>query len=378
MSDQQTTSRRTGAPGSARPARARALCLRRLARLGAGRLHGRRGWLDRDGRCGEHRRTAAAMSFLGRALLSNGNERPTPRKRSSPRCSGSTSKGRRRRSTSIPRCTSPPCSLAPVSSRKGSRRFRSSSTRSARTAEGARDRAPALREALAAPERLADVLRVARDDMFHAVSRRAVSGTQRGTNGKVLEILPLAPGAVCGRRRRRRGIATSVSRRWEKTLSREQVMHLRGPSWNTYSGLEMVDQAREAIGLAIATEESQSRFHANGTRPSGILSTEKSLDPGQGQDQEEHRRGLRRPRERLQDHRPRRRLDVDADQRDSGRRPDARRRGTSRWRRSAGSWRVFPQMIGYSDKTRPSPAAEAFFLAHVIHSLGRGSSVSSR
>jgi hypothetical protein len=34
------------------------------------------------------------------------------------------------------------------------------------------------------------------------------------------------------------------------------------------------------------------------------------------------------------------------------------------------AWRVFPQMIGYSDKTRPSPAAEAFFLAHVIHTPG--------
>jgi hypothetical protein len=32
--------------------------------------------------------------------------------------------------------------------------------------------------------------------------------------------------------------------------------------------------------------------------------------------------------------------------------------------------RVFPQMIGYSDKTATYASAEQFFIAHVIHSLG--------
>jgi phage portal protein BeeE len=33
-------------------------------------------------------------------------------------------------------------------------------------------------------------------------------------------------------------------------------------------------------------------------------------------------------------------------------------------------FRVFPQMIGYADKTSTYASAEQFFIAHVVHSLG--------
>ena len=39
--------------------------------------------------------------------------------------------------------------------------------------------------------------------------------------------------------------------------------------------------------------------------------------------------------------------------------------------------KVFPQMVGYADKTATFASAEAFFLAHVIHTLNPGSRTGS-
>jgi phage portal protein BeeE len=43
-------------------------------------------------------------------------------------------------------------------------------------------------------------------------------------------------------------------------------------------GLEAVYLAREAIGLAMATEETHAKLHANGVRPSGTYSVEGTLN----------------------------------------------------------------------------------------------------
>jgi HK97 family phage portal protein len=42
------------------------------------------------------------------------------------------------------------------------------------------------------------------------------------------------------------------------------IWHLRGPSWNSWMGLEAVQLAREAIGLAMAIETQQAETHRNG------------------------------------------------------------------------------------------------------------------
>lgn len=57
-----------------------------------------------------------------------------------------------------------------------------------------------------------------------------------------------------------------------------EVFHLRGPSWSHYRGLDPSVVGREAIGLAQATEEAHSRLHKNSVRPSGTLTTDKSLN----------------------------------------------------------------------------------------------------
>ncbi|UDF29379.1 UNVERIFIED_ORG: phage portal protein [Roseateles sp. XES5] len=62
------------------------------------------------------------------------------------------------------------------------------------------------------------------------------------------------------------------------TVPGDLIWHVKGPSWDTVGGLNIVRYAAEAIGLALATEESHSYFHRHGARPSGILSVEPSLD----------------------------------------------------------------------------------------------------
>jgi HK97 family phage portal protein len=51
----------------------------------------------------------------------------------------------------------------------------------------------------------------------------------------------------------------------------EQILHIAGLSYDGIKGLSPISQAREAIGLALATEEFGARFFGNGARPGGIL-----------------------------------------------------------------------------------------------------------
>jgi HK97 family phage portal protein len=57
----------------------------------------------------------------------------------------------------------------------------------------------------------------------------------------------------------------------------QDIWHIRGPSWNGSTGMDALRLAREAVGLAIATEESHARLHSNGGQPGGILTTDKEL-----------------------------------------------------------------------------------------------------
>jgi HK97 family phage portal protein len=54
------------------------------------------------------------------------------------------------------------------------------------------------------------------------------------------------------------------------------MWHIKAGSWNGVQGLDSVRLIREALGLALATEEHGARIFSNGARPGGILSTEQS------------------------------------------------------------------------------------------------------
>jgi HK97 family phage portal protein len=105
--------------------------------------------------------------------------------------------------------------------------------------------------------------------------------------GKLLELIPFAPGQVVTRR----DPAT-----WEilydvigidgtfRTFTSKQIWHLRGPTIDGVEGLDVIKLAREAIGLAMATEEAAARLHRNGIQNSGVYSVEGTLDKKQYDD----------------------------------------------------------------------------------------------
>lgn len=115
-----------------------------------------------------------------------------------------------------------------------------------------------------------------------------VSRTGAGTFGpRVVELIPFEPGQVVVKRN-----DEDFSLTYEVTshngarqvFPAESIWHLRGPSWNSWMGLEAVTLAREAIGLAIATEEQQARTQKNGVRNSGVYSVEGKLNDPQYQE----------------------------------------------------------------------------------------------
>ena len=156
---------------------------------------------------------------------------------------------------------------------------------------------------------------------------------------------------------------------WIGTFDRSQIMHLRGPSWNGYLGLDAIFQAREAIGLAIATEETHARLHSNGARPGGILTTDKTLTDvsrarlraaftdANGGVAQAFKTAV------LDDGMKWQPLSMTG--------VDSQHLETRRYQveEICRSLRVFPQMVGYSDKTATFASAEAFFQAHVTYSL---------
>lgn len=205
--------------------------------------------------------------------------------------------------------------------------------------------------------------------MFHAVlAGNAYCWINRGVGSRILELIPLSPSLVTPRLTPSHDLVYDIHG-VGNDIGRDKVCHLRGPSWTGVAGMDAIQAAREAIGLAIATEETHARLHSNGAQPGGILSVEGKLsDPAYQRVKaqiEESRSGLRNSfrtwvlDQSAQWH-PMAMKGVDAQH------LETRKFQIEEICRDLG---VFPQMVGYSDKTATFASAEAFFLAHVIHSL---------
>lgn len=149
----------------------------------------------------------------------------------------------------------------------------------------------------------------------------------------------------------------------------EAIWHLRGPSWDGFTSMDVLGLAREAIGLAISTEESHANLHSKGVRPSGIYSVDGTLNGDQykalknwidaesaGADKAGSVMLLDRNAKFL----PQVMNGVDSQH------LETRRYQVEEVCRFL---RVLPLMIGHSDKTQTFASAEQMFLAHVVHTL---------
>jgi len=101
----------------------------------------------------------------------------------------------------------------------------------------------------------------------------------RSNRSGIMELIPFEPGRVRAVQNDDWSIDYFVKGNSgaEQPFPAKAIWHLKGPSWNSWMGLESVRLAREAIGLAMATEEQQSRMQRNGVRASGAYAVEGTL-----------------------------------------------------------------------------------------------------
>ena len=189
--------------------------------------------------------------------------------------------------------------------------------------------------------------------------------------GVVRELLPLDPTKVKVTRRKDLSLAYELTLDDGKTqpLDAEDVWHVRGPSWNSWQGLYALNAAREAVGLAIATEESQASLHRNGVQSTGAWSVDGKLSDLQQKQLvdwlvREHVGPDNAGKPFVMDRAAKwvntQMTGVDAQH------LETRRNQIEEICRFFG---VMPIMAGYSDKAATYASAEAMFLAHMMHCL---------
>lgn len=191
--------------------------------------------------------------------------------------------------------------------------------------------------------------------------------------GEVTELINITPSAVRVEEARATG---ERPRYWvtgkdgSKEFPAESILHIQGPSWNGWIGLDVMVRARESIGLAIAAEESHSRLHSNGARPGGMLSVDGKLDDAQFKSlrkwiEDNYAGGENAYRTMILDRAakfvPMAMTGVDSQHLETRR---------FQIEEICRVFRVMPIMVSGNDKASTYAGAEQNFLAHVVHTLG--------
>jgi len=198
-----------------------------------------------------------------------------------------------------------------------------------------------------------------------------ISFINRGSRGKIYELVPFEPGQVTVKQASDRTLSYDVRAPdgSTQTFPAEAIWHVRGPSMDGWRGLDAVRLAREAIGLALATEEATGALHRNGVRPSGVYSVEGTLkDEGYKElaawidERNAGAANIGKP------------MVLDRSAKWIGTQMTGIDAQTLEMRRFqieeiCRFARVMPIMVGYSDKAATYASAEQMFLSHVVHTL---------
>ena len=97
---------------------------------------------------------------------------------------------------------------------------------------------------------------------------------KRNRSGEIVELYPLkSKNMVVERDATTNAIKYTYTnnRGMTKTYSPKQIFHIPAFSFDGIIGVSPITYAREAMGLALATEEFGARFFGNGARPGGVL-----------------------------------------------------------------------------------------------------------
>lgn len=188
--------------------------------------------------------------------------------------------------------------------------------------------------------------------------------------GRLFELIPMEPSKVSVTRRNDLSLTYTYTGEdgRQRTFEASEVWHVRGPSWNSWMGMEAVKLAREAIGLAIELEAAHARLHKNGVQPSGAWTVEGNLTDVQQQQLvkwlKQSAGGDNRGAPLVLD-----RAAKWVSQQMSG--VDAQHLETRRHQieEICRGLRVLPIMVGSADKTATYASAEAMFAAHDLYTM---------
>jgi HK97 family phage portal protein len=197
------------------------------------------------------------------------------------------------------------------------------------------------------------------------------SFVNRSNRAGVMELIPFEPGSVTVKRADNWALTYDVRGQdgQSKTFPAAAIWHVRGPSWNSWMGLESVTLAREAIGLSMATEEQQARMQKNGVRASGVYSVEGILKDDQYKALktwiDDNLGGVENTGKAMILDRSAKWLNTSM----TG--VDAETLETRRYQveEICRFFRVNPIMVGAESKNTTYASAEQMFLAHVVHTL---------
>nr|WP_306766318.1 phage portal protein [Shinella pollutisoli] len=192
-----------------------------------------------------------------------------------------------------------------------------------------------------------------------------------GSHRKIVELVLIEPRRVTVKKKSEVALEYVVTADdgTRKVFEQDAIWHIRGPSWNSWLGLDAVKMARHAIGLSASLEQGQSEFQRNGAKTTGIVSVKDRLDKTQFEQLSDwlgkHQIGQERS------HLP---MILDRDGKfaptamtgvDQQLLETRRHQVESICRR----FRVMPLMVGHPADMAARAATETIFLQHVVHTL---------
>jgi HK97 family phage portal protein len=188
--------------------------------------------------------------------------------------------------------------------------------------------------------------------------------------GKLDELIPLDPGRVTVKQNADLTLTYKVRGvdGQSRDFPQELIWHVRGPSWNSWLGMDFLKIAREAVGLTMAIEADQAHLYKNGLRTSGTYSVEGKLNPEQYKDLRQYIKDYQADEgggplilDMAAKYLNETMTGVDAQTLESRK---------LQIEEICRLLRVMPIMVGHAGNTSPTFAsAEQFFIAHVVHTL---------
>lgn len=192
-----------------------------------------------------------------------------------------------------------------------------------------------------------------------------------GAAGRIAELVVIPPDKCRMETNAATGSARYVvtgSNGASRVLGQSDVWHLRGPSWDGICGMQVVTLAREAIGLAMAAEETQANLHAKGVTTTGVYSVEGTLNKEQYEalkawitkEFSGASKGAPMILDRNAKWQPTTMSGVDAQHLETRK---------FQVEEVCRAFRVMPIMAGQADKASTYASAEQMFIAHLVHTL---------